>query len=439
MTNTCIRRGVRKCRRISLVACLAMTALADHDSARAQSVASWLTQPTMTGDWGGLRTKLADEGININLGYIGEFADDVAGGRRQGSDVAEGFGFGAAVDLGKLAGVEGGTFSVSFRQRWGRSTAADYTGNKFNLQEDYGVGQNLRLTELSYDQLLDHDFLDLKVGDYPMGNDFAGDPLLCTFVSGAICGHMQSLPASTNGWSDYPIARWGGRVRINPTPDLYLQTGVFESNPTNVTAPNGLKISLSGSTGVVIPVEAGWTAGLGPENLMGHYKIGAFYDTSDTADVVNTRKYYHGRYGMWVLFDQMVWRFQSGTKRGLSVFGGGTLSDSATSTTPAYVMAGLYAQGPIAERPMDYINLGFISARVNHRLIAAEYQKFAADGITDFGLEEGENDVELGYGFAATPWLLVHQTIQYINNPGAFSYTHIPNAWIFGLETKVTF
>lgn len=45
-----------------------------------------------------------------------------------------------------------------------------------------------------------------------------------------------------------------------------------------------------------------------------------------------------------------------------------------------------------------------------------------------------------GYGLQATPWLLIQPNIQYVIGPGTYSYNKIvPNAWIFGLETKDVF
>lgn len=46
---------------------------------------------------------------------------------------------------------------------------------------------------------------------------------------------------------------------------------------------------------------------------------------------------------------------------------------------------------------------------------------------------------ELGYGIQMTPWLLVHPNVQYIVDPGAFVFKHVPNAWVFGAQTKIVF
>ena len=96
-------------------------------------------------------------------------------------------------------------------------------------------------------------------------------------------------------------------------------------------------------------------------------------------------------------------------------------------------LAGLIAQGPFAARPDDYMNIGYVRAVVNQRKLDRE----EAAGLTN--LSDGEGVIEAGYGLQATPWLLIHPNVQYVMNPGAFSYKHVPDAWVFGFETKVTF
>jgi porin len=55
------------------------------------------------------------------------------------------------------------------------------------------------------------------------------------------------------------------------------------------------------------------------------------------------------------------------------------------------------------------------------------------------GLEQGENVVELAYGLQATPWMQIHPNVQFIGNPGAFSFQHVPDAWVFGTHVALTF
>ena len=400
-------------------------------NANAQTLQGGVNQKTLTGDWGGGRTKLEDAGITFTGGYVGDFADVASGGKRTGDDIASQFFGNVRIDTGKLFDLPGGALVIGFNQRVGRSATSDFVGNKLSVQQVYGAGETLRATEISYEQMFPGKFVDTKIGFYPMGNDFASTPLGCDFQNVGFCAHPQNLPSSTSGWADNPQARWGGRIKFMPTKDVYVETGVFESNPTYTEAGNGLKVSTSGGTGAVIPVEFGYTASL--DGLPGHYKTGAYWDTSDAADVTNSHEIDHGRYGFYALADQMILSFDGTSRRGLIVLGQVSYSDPSTALFQGTWLGALIAQGPFTSRPADYADIGYVRAVVNQRKIDRE----EAAGLTD--LSAGEGVLEAGYGIQATPWLLVHPNVQYVMDPGTFSYTHIPNAWVFGFETKVTF
>jgi porin len=394
-----------------------------------------LHRKLLTGDWDGGRTKLKAAGITITGFYTGEFADALSGGKRTGNGIASQFGLGADADLGKLAGLEGGTLHIMFNQRVGRNVSGDDIGNKLAVQEVYGAGETLRIVEFSYEQKLAADQVITKIGFYPMGNDFAFTPLLCAFQNVGFCAHPQNLPNSS-GWSDSPTGKWGGRIKYLPTPDLYIMTGAFDVNPSYSSKIHGLKTSLSGSTGALVPLEAGLTTAFGAAALPGHYKAGVYYDTSDVADAATAKQIDSGRYGAYLLADQMVVSFNNTPKRGLIAFAQVSYSDPRTAVFESAFDAGVIAQGPLDARPQDFLALGYVRAGLNNRTVNAK--EAASHGkLTD--LSDGEGAVELGYGLQATPWLLVHPNIQYITDPGTFAYKHIANAWAFGLQTKVVF
>ena len=404
-----------------------------------QSPNDFMTRPTLTGDWDGLRTQLHQSGFDFAASYVNEYARSFSGGQRiGGGDFAQQFTFGALVDMEKFIGLAGGTFAVTFNAREGRSTSADFIGNKLAVQEVYGAGEDFRLGEFSYAQDLAGKLLNVKAGYYAMGYDFGTTPILCGFQNTGFCSHPQSLP-NDSGWSDYPTAKWGGRVRVNLAGGVYAEAGVYDVNPTYTLPGNGLKISLSGSTGALIPVELGKTLALGPGAEPGHYKLGAYYDTSTVAGASGDGDMHSGRYGVYILADQMVWRFAPGTDRGLILVANGSLSEAKTAQIPTWFLSAVVARGLFAARPADFMGIGYIHAWVNHAAIEVQDAKLTAEGVASPMLELGENIVEVSYGFQATPWMLIHPNVQYIGNPGAFAFKHIPDAWVFGLQTKLVF
>jgi porin len=270
------------------------------------------------------------------------------------------------------------------------------------------------------------------------GDDFGRTGILCDFENDAFCAHPVSLP-SNSGWSDYPLAHWGGRARVYLPDDIYAEIGVFDVDPPNSLHANGFKLSFRGSTGVIVPIEFSKTVLLGPAALPGHYKVGGYYDSSQAPDVTNTSMSYTGRYGGYILADQMVWSFQPGTDRGLIVVANATISDKRTATIPFYFTAALIAQGPFAVRPHDFIAIGYVRDLVNSNVISKENALLEAQGVQNPELELGENIVELAYGLQVAPWMQIHPNVQYIGNPGAFSFKHVTGAWVFGAHLGLTF
>jgi len=440
-----LKRHGRSGLKILLFAGVALGAGLVHHTAQAQTAPApaatdFWHRPLMTGDWDGARTKLKNDGIVINGFYTGEFADAFAGGKRTGSTLASQFGLGMDVDLGKLAGLNGAILHFAVNQRVGRSTSADYIGNKMAVQEDYGAGETLRISEMSYEQTFDDKHFDTRIGFFPMGNLYGGTPLLMAFQNTGFCTHPLNLPNSS-GWTDYPTGKWGGSIKFLPAANAYIEAGVFDVNPTYAARENGLKTSLSGSTGALFPVELGYISALGAAALPGHFKLGGYYDTStvkNAADVTAAEDQLQtGRYGVYFLADQMLVSFDGTPERGLIGFAIASFSDRQTAVYESTIEGGFVAQGPFAARPADFIAIGYVRAGLNNRTINAK--ELASDGAL-YGLSDGEGVIEIGYGLRATPWLLVHPNLQYITDPGTFSYDpNLKNAWAFGLQTKVVF
>lgn len=421
------------------VAMLALAAAgAGAAPVRAQSLQSWLTQPTMTGDWGGVRTSLAKEGVQIHGAFTAQYGADVAGGKSTGADYAQQVTLGTDIDLQKLVGWQGASFHFYINSRAGRNLSSDHVGSRLEQMGVFGAGENLRLLQLDYEQQYLNGRLNTLVGYYPMGNEFGATPLLCAFLSNGFCAHDQSLPADSGGWLDAPTAQWGGRIKGFLTKDLYVETGAYESNPTLNSGNNhGFQLSFHGATGAIVPVELGLTTHLGPQNLVGHWKIGGYYDTTQAPNIEFSHEIENGRYGGYVLVDQMV--YQMAPNRGVILFGQATVGDERTSLIQSYFAGGVLVQGPFAARPHDVLGLGFVKANISPGKLFSQYAALAAKHVTNFTLEPAQEDVELSYNVQLTPWLKVTPDVQYVINPGAFAFKHYQGAWVVGGQAVLVF
>lgn len=387
--------------------------------------------PSPTPASGGWRKRLHNEGVDLRLDYISESAANTSGGKGRGAAYAQQIRFGTDLDLGKLLDARGATFHLTLNDRAGGGLSPNILGNKLGAQEIYGAGQNFRLSELSVDQNLARKKYNLKLGFWAYGNDFGLTLLLCNFMNTGFCGHPQSLP-NDSGWSDYPTAKWGARVRDNTSASTYVETGVFETNPTSSGKAKGFNMSFDGATGALYPVEVAWLPGhTSPAQLPGEYKIGGYYDSSHVADIATGHLDDGGRWGYYLLASQMVMR-EPGRPGGLWVFAQGTNADPQTALIKYYLDAGLVLQGTFPGRERDNLNLGYVRAAVNPRLIAVKSKP-------DLTLAPGEQVAELSYGIGMSPTLILRPDLQYIMNPGAFAFKQISNPWIYGFQIKASF
>src|SRR5215831_12241837 len=253
-------------------------------SGQPQITQTWPAPAHIFGDWGGFRTQLADLGITYSLTYTSESVYNAAGGLKIGADYAQQFGLGVNVDWEKLAGIAGFVTHTSIINRAGRNASADYVGDTvIQAQEIYGAGFGMaaKLVWFYGEQKLLNDRVNLAFGRIAPGTDFNASPLYCTFMTLTICGHDRALTAN-QGFEDWPMSVWGGRVRVRPTQDTYIMVGVFQSQPFPTPAEpftqgghSGWDWTFQGTTGASIPIEVAYQPLIGPDKMPGHYKLGS--------------------------------------------------------------------------------------------------------------------------------------------------------------------
>ena len=404
--------------------------------------------PWLFGDWGGLRTKLQDKGVDLQLGYTSELALNALGGTGTEITNTDQYTAGITLDLNKLVGLPGATFQTTFTQRTGRNLVDDANlGTLQLLQEVWGRGQTTRLTQFWFDQSFDQGLVDWKIGRMTFGEDFAS--FSCDFQNLTFCG---ADPGNLVG--DYifnwPISQWATRVKFSLGSTGYVQAGFYDVNPRYLNLEDEVApVFFSGSTGALIPVEFAWQPTFDNGRLPGSYKIGGWYDTSTADDVVDDvngdlialtgqpAMQHRGRYGGYINFEQQVLSTSSADpKRGLQVFLNAVIADDRTSTTDRQVAGGLVFTGPFDGRPEDSIGFAAGLTHVNDRVANSQEQQNSA-GLGPVSVQDSEYVFELYYTIQVTQGLLFRPNIQYVIDPGGIDEN--PNVLVFGLKTSANF
>lgn len=406
------------------------------------------SSPYLLGDWGGHRTELAEQGAAFNFGYVSELAHNFSGGTDHLTRYTDQWTFGTTLDLDKRWGWRGGTFQFTMTDRNGRNLGADaHIGNNMLIQEVYGRGQTWHLTQLWLNQKLLDGRLEVKLGRMTDGEDFFS--FSCDFENLSFCG---AQPGNLVGdyWVNWPTSQWATRIKYHTSSTTYLQLGAYQVNPKYVNDSyarhNGWKPNNpSGTTGALIPLEAGWQPGW--RGLPGYYKIGGWYSTSNGNDLYfdvnhNPRGLTgleplqrNSRYGVYVSLQQQVTGTADG--RGATVFLNFTHADRNTARLDHQLTMGVQYKGPFERRGQDSVGFAVGATHNNERF---------ADYVSQNNVRTGQNAIagrsyeyvsELYYEWVPVPSVSLRPDVQYILHPGGTSRNS--NAFVIGLKCILAF
>jgi porin len=432
--------------KIALIAALtSFSVVYAQKTEQTASVSPQEVPATLTGEWFGVRTRLRNAGINVTGNYTSEFVTNATGGVKHDATETGQFSFGTTIDTRKLFGLKGGLIQFTTTDRRGDDLDSLAQLNVIqDVQEVFGRGRVWRLTEFWYQQELPLDF-DIKLGRTTQGTDFAR--FSCDFQNLSLCG-SQAGSIAGDYWYNYPVSVAGARLRLKKE-KWYVIGGAYSSNPHNLD--ENFAFSHTGATGVLTPLEFGWSPKLGSDHLPGKYRIGGWYDNSKADDVLLGQDHRptaitglpslirDGRYGGYFMFEQQLF----GTHRedplrgmqvthGINLFLNVTQTDRYTEETDNEISIGLFYTGPFKARPTD--DLAFAVSRTNINSRAALNQVLANPGLKK---PVAEYETELYYSLHVKRWFILRPNIQYVADPSGLKTS--PNVVAFGVKSVASF
>ncbi|NPD66799.1 carbohydrate porin (plasmid) [Lichenicola cladoniae] len=398
---------------------------------------------------------LRDVGVYLRSAYTGDFIDYAAGGRKTGAIGDNQVAYGVDLDLQRIVGIAGGEVHALIVSRFGASDNKKYIGSVYETLSNAGPIVTTRLAEFSYDQSLFGDRVRLLFGRVPVGQEFATSTLYCQFVSG-VCLNMSPYAWPRNSSIGYwPLASWGGRITLKPTPQTYIKTGIFNADPY-AYAHSGWPWkggwSSSAASGAFIPAEIGYATSLADKPFPNGIDVGGYLDTTGVNDALynqSGRPYplYHGVYrvnqhraSVYVQAQQTVWRPDRVSARGLTIFGGALFGVSGPSQTNSYFLAGLVDRGILAIRPDDALGFMTYTTLLNQRVLEAYADTLKAEKRTG-DLSRSETVFELNYSVALMRGLLVKPFGQLVMHPDQIGLSRPDpgdtHAWTVGLQVSL--
>jgi porin len=369
----------------------------------------------LTGDWGGFRSTLKENGVEINGSYAGEIFGNPTGGKKHGSVLDGLLKLSLDVNLEKTVGLPDATFRISGLYPHGTSGTLRNVGDA-SYFSNIDAYDSYRLVDLWVEQKLSDGKIALKLGQMRVDDEFGVTDSAGLFINSTF--GVPNPPLTPMALAIYPVGGLGARVRFEPIEGVYGLLGAYDGTPGSAKQ-HGTDWALRSSEGSLYAGEVGYQRS--DCAYPGAIRFGFLYHTADFDDV---REGHSESYGSstssYYVIDQTVWQKGQGSKEGVSVFLRGTMAEKTTANMSTTSQVGVVYTGLAAGE--DKLGLAF--AR----------NKFSP-GQTDS--KSSESITELSYQVPVTSYLRVQPDIQYICKPGGTS--QYQNALVIGIRAILDF
>jgi porin len=391
---------------------------------------------------GGFRTRAEDKGITFDTQYAAEVWGNPAGGVRGGAVYTGLMTFQGNIDLQKLLGWRGASFSTRWYWLSGHDISAQYVGDNFGVSNISG-SPTVRMNELWFQQNFLGDRISIRVGQMGADSEFYVSTYSVVFLNSALSWSPTLFTNIPNGGPVYPMGTPGIRLTLTPVNWLSYLGAVFQGNPFAQDVNRyGFRWDLSSSNGYFSIHELNFRMNQesGSSSLPGTFKLGGWFDTAPDLNASTAQPW---NYGFYFVADQMLYRVQetgftpvdnkdnqaapvSVINKGLGIFTHVGVAPRNSSLINFYIDGGLNYKGLLPTRDHDILGLAIAYGHLSNNLPNSQ-------GRSDRGYEIV---LETTYEIELTPWLSLQPDVQYVIHP---SGTNIANALVLGARTTLSF
>lgn len=379
------------------------------------SLSAYCAENTRSGPLAGLGEQLELNGVSPHVQLWSLSMKNLDTGPRPNSFGNSGDLFvGADVNLGTLAGLEGSAFHVEetvfiLDQGTGQPTSRNWqgaAGSYFGGAPIHNDITSNQLSLLTFEQKWLDGRLDLHLGRTNARRYFY------IYNCDTVVTCNDPIIDSSTGVLPPPYGAWGGYLKYQVNPSLYVHAGAFESNPVDyLRKRKGLDFNTDDASGTSFLLGVGSK----PGDDTTQYELNAYFNSSKQVDPL-TGVSDHGTAGAFFKFRQTLWR---ANLQGVQVFG--SLSAAADDKQPFshFAEAGLTYLAPF-DRPQDKLNFKTSYLRINPHQLEFQ-QRMRTDNGGDPRL--GDRDVyalEANGHFALSRNVSVEPSVQYLINPDNF-------------------
>ncbi len=385
-----------------------------------------------TGDWGGVRTDLEDLGIKWKVTLMNQVMVNMHGGKevRNGHDTAGSYEVNLYLDMEKILGVPDAEFWIRGKGTWGGDDSdfdKEKVGAYFKTNQDASSEEVIFIDKWHWKQYFLDKKLELRIGRQ--------EPVKDLFDKSNIMGHedKQFLNRALVRNAVIPSTKGLGVFASYKLPaNLYISAAVLDADAKS--RQTNFNTAFHGPDHFRFFTELGWKPKFetAKGKLPGHYRVGTFYDPArkkqhfDTLDGLRAERYQSGDWGMFMGFDQMVWKENDNPKdkQGISIAGRYGCSKGEVNKIEHFWSFAAQYEGPIPTRDLDVLGFG-----VAQGIFAGEYRRVHPKA-------DRETVYELYYAIRVAPWLIISPDFQFVTNAGGDKDDD--NVMVAGLRVKMS-
>jgi len=399
--------------------------------------------PYLFGNWGGVRTHLAEEkGITFEFYYISDLLANPVGGSTEKESGWERVRGTVDIDFGKLAGLQG--FSMHATGVWqsGVNLGAGVnpaTGKAYfgSIAKPSGIvsAHTTRLDSFWFQKDFINQKFSIRAGQFAGMHYYGAQYYGAYYVMGPLSYALGNL---FNTYESYdPAPGPAVEIKVAPVRKVYYRAAYMSGNRNpykeDSTGFNYVKYD----SGVFLN-EIGFlfdqpgTTKPGRTLYRGLYKFGGAYNGGKFTDPF-TKRMSDKNYLIYFMANQAVFRSAGNPNKGLDVhFGFDYSPDEVFNKVDKQFAGGAIYIGLIPKRAKDAIAFGCVYSQ-----ISGSYQHgFSNEGLLKPKLGS-EKAFEVNYRMQVTPWLQWQPVVQVYHDLGANSNNG--TGVIAGFRTKVTF
>jgi porin len=384
---------------------------------------------TLTGNWGGLRSKLKEKGFIFKASFTNFYQGMVSGEGNKDLEFGSKFGF-TTIFNGEKIGLWKGFFAIarmeynmgqSVNSRGGTllpvNTALAYPGMEGADRWDMNIYFIQFLSKT--DKIVLGKINNIDLSNF---STFGGGLGLKNFYHQALVSPPNAITV--------PYVFGGYYMSGNEKRDLTF--AVYDSNNrVNKMGFEGLfedGVTFFGSFDLV----TNFFGKKGKQGILGAYSTKDVRNTEDIEDFFPPTGDYIGEKGnRWVLtyfFEQTLYQNSNNPKHAFGLFCQLGITDGVGSLSDLYMVLGLGGNSPISKRPLDKWGLGYFNYSLSDGISNLNIPSIPGvyPGLT---MSNGESGFEVFYEAWLTRWISLGIDYQYVS-PGFESVQGVSNSGV---------